>query len=72
MKTWKMEVEEIQLLEQVKNFASYSDLAKFFNRSETTIRDNIFKIYRKNFQNLSKKSKVHLLQAESKHKKSTF
>lgn len=58
MKTWKMEVEEIQLLEQVKNFASYSDLAKFFNRSETTIRDNIFKIYRKRAKYIYYKPKV--------------
>lgn len=54
-----MEVEEIQLLEQVKNFASYSDLAKFFNRSETTIRDNIFKLYRKRSKYFYYKPKIN-------------
>jgi hypothetical protein len=47
MKTWKMEVEEIQLLEKLANFSPYEKLASFFNRSETTIRDNIYRIHNK-------------------------
>lgn len=33
MKTYKMQPEELELLEKVKNFAHYDKLAIFFNRS---------------------------------------
>jgi len=54
-----MEVEEIQLLEQVKNFASYSDLAKFFNRSETSIRNNVYRLHHKRPKYVYYKSKIN-------------
>lgn len=47
MKTYQMQPEELELLEVVKNFAPYDKLARFFNRSETTIRDNIYKLHNK-------------------------
>lgn len=47
MKTRTMQSEELALLEKVKNFASYQKLAIFFNRSETTIRDNVYRLHNK-------------------------
>lgn len=47
MKTYKMQREELELLDKVKNFATYDKLATFFNRSETTIRDNIYRLHNK-------------------------
>jgi hypothetical protein len=56
---FKMCPDEIQLLEQVKNFASYDKLAFFFNRSEITIRQNIFKIYRNRAKYIYYKPKIN-------------
>lgn len=47
MKTYKMQPEELELLQKVKNYTSIEKLSIFFNRSETTIRDNIYRLHNK-------------------------
>ena len=51
--------DELRLLEQVKNYAPYEKLATFFNRSETTIRDNVYRIHNKRAKYIYYKPKIN-------------
>lgn len=56
---YQMTIEEIELLEQVKEFGNYSELGRFFNRNNSIIRKHILKLRNKKPELIYDRANIH-------------